>query len=257
MPVLIMTERQQTALRALMALEPTRGQPVSAPEFLGLLQSLLPCDAMGVGMRHNDGQLVDDGALPESCPQGLPEPGQHGPLYVGIMHWGRNAAAAQACGTLSGITDGIAIGFRNGPDAVSQVWLDRRRHEFTDGDLAMLRLVAPVLQRLLRDRPTPRLPVSLTVRERRIMMLVANGMSNDDIAAGLFVSVATVRKHLENIYRKLGVHSRFAAVVALEGGLVPRPDRAELIEKYAHSAYFPHLNGSEHSKDVTVLKGFP
>ena len=164
---------------------------------------------------------------------------KEGPLHVVIMHWGRNPAAAQTCGTLSGITDGIAIGFRNGPDAVSQVWFDRLRHEFTDGDLAMLGLVPPVLQRLLRHRTTPRLPVSLTVRERRIMMLVANGMSNDEIAADLFVSVGTVRKHLENIYRKLGVHSRLAAVVALEGGLAPQPDRAELIEKYARYRISP------------------
>jgi DNA-binding CsgD family transcriptional regulator len=233
MPALTLTEPQQAALRALMALEPTRGQPVPAPEFLGLLQSLLPCDSMGVGMRHNDGRPVEAVVLPESYAEGLPDPGKQGPLHVGIMHWGRNPAAAQACGTLSGITDGIAIGFRNGPDAVSQVWFDRLRHEFTDGDLAMLGLVAPVLQRLLRHRTTPRLPVSLTVQERRIMMLVANGMSNDEIAADLFVSVGTVRKHLENIYRKLGVHSRLAAVVALDGGLAPHLDRAEQFEKYA------------------------
>jgi DNA-binding CsgD family transcriptional regulator len=233
MPALTLTEPQQAALRALMALEPRPGQAIPAPEFLGLLQSLLPCDAMGVGMRHNDGRLVDEVVLPASYAEGLPDPGKQGPLHVGIMHWGRKPAAAQTCGILPGITDGIAIGFRNGRDGVSQVWFDRLRHEFTDGDLAMLGLVAPVLQRLLRQRPTPRLPESLTVQERRVLLLVANAMSNDEIAAHLFVSVGTVRKHLENLYRKLGVHSRLAAVVALDGGLAPHLDRVEQFEKYA------------------------
>jgi DNA-binding CsgD family transcriptional regulator len=233
MPALILTEPQQAALRGLMALEPTPGQAVPAAEALRLVQSLLPCDAMGVAMVGNDGTLLDEVVLPQSHVELFPDVGEIGPIYVGVMHWGRNRAAAEACGALAAVTDGIAIGFRNGTDAVSQMWFDRLRHDFTDGDLAMLALIIPVLQRLLRQRTTPRLPESLTVQERRVLLLVANAMSNDEIAAHLFVSVGTVRKHLENIYRKLAVHSRLAAVVALDGGLALHPDRAELIEKYA------------------------
>ena len=47
-----------------------------------------------------------------------------------------------------------------------------------------------------------------------MLQLLATGRSNADIAADLYVSVATVRKHLEHAYRKLGVHSRMAAVIA-------------------------------------------
>ena len=233
MPTLTLTEAQQLALRALMSIEPTPGCSMPSREVLRLIEKLVPCDAMGIGVVDNDGCLVEEVVLPSSYAELFPEGGETGPLYVGVMHWGRNRAAAEACGTLEGIRDGIAVGFRNGADAVSQIWFDRLRHEFTDEDLARLALVIPILQRLLRVRPTPHLPAALTVQERRVLMLVANGLSNSEIAAHLFVSVATVRKHLEHAYRKLGVHNRMAAVVAFEGGAVAHPERAGLIEKYA------------------------
>jgi DNA-binding CsgD family transcriptional regulator len=52
----------------------------------------------------------------------------------------------------------------------------------------------------------------LTPREREILELVAQGKSNADIAAALWVTPSTVRKHLEHIYEKLDVHSRTAAL---------------------------------------------
>jgi DNA-binding CsgD family transcriptional regulator len=56
-----------------------------------------------------------------------------------------------------------------------------------------------------------RLP-RLTAREREILDLVAEGRTNAEIAQRLWVSPGTVRRHLENIYAKLGVHRRTAAV---------------------------------------------
>jgi DNA-binding CsgD family transcriptional regulator len=55
----------------------------------------------------------------------------------------------------------------------------------------------------------------LTEREREILDLVAAGKTNAQIAETIWVAPGTVRKHLENIYEKLGVHSRTAAVAAL------------------------------------------
>ena len=52
----------------------------------------------------------------------------------------------------------------------------------------------------------------LTRREREIISLVAEGMTNGQIAAQLWISAGTVRRHLENVYAKLGVHTRTAAV---------------------------------------------
>jgi DNA-binding CsgD family transcriptional regulator len=52
---------------------------------------------------------------------------------------------------------------------------------------------------------------SLTPREREIVHLVAAGKTNAEIAAELWVTPGTVKKHLENVYAKLGVGSRAAA----------------------------------------------
>jgi DNA-binding CsgD family transcriptional regulator len=54
----------------------------------------------------------------------------------------------------------------------------------------------------------------LTAREREVLDLVAEGKRNSDVAQDLWVSPSTVRKHLENIYQKLGVRTRTAAVHA-------------------------------------------
>ena len=56
--------------------------------------------------------------------------------------------------------------------------------------------------------------------------LVATGMSNAEIAEQLVVAPCTVRKHLENAYRKLGVTNRLAAMNALEGGTESTSSRA-------------------------------
>lgn len=62
---------------------------------------------------------------------------------------------------------------------------------------------------------------SLTDREREILMLVARGLSNDDIAEELFISPATVKTHLARIMAKTDAHDRAQLVVfAYETGLV-------------------------------------
>jgi DNA-binding CsgD family transcriptional regulator len=54
----------------------------------------------------------------------------------------------------------------------------------------------------------------LTLREREVLDWVGEGLTNKEIAARLAISPQTVRKHLENAYAKLDVHTRTAAVRA-------------------------------------------
>jgi pimeloyl-ACP methyl ester carboxylesterase/DNA-binding CsgD family transcriptional regulator len=55
----------------------------------------------------------------------------------------------------------------------------------------------------------------LSARERDVLKWVARGKTNAEIATALYISESTVRKHLQNSYRKLGVPSRTAAVALL------------------------------------------
>jgi DNA-binding NarL/FixJ family response regulator len=96
-------------------------------------------------------------------------------------------------------------------------------------------VVAPSTTRRLIDRFAPMLPADvaagtpgvdeLTERERQVLILVAQGLSNAELAKQLFVSEATVKTHVGRILAKLGLRDRVQAVVyAYENGLVRAGD---------------------------------
>jgi DNA-binding NarL/FixJ family response regulator len=66
-----------------------------------------------------------------------------------------------------------------------------------------------------RTAPDPA-TAALSGREREVLALVAEGLRNAGVAEALWISPATVRKHLENIYEKLDVHTRTAAVARIQ-----------------------------------------
>ena len=83
---------------------------------------------------------------------------------------------------------------------------------FSDDDVAILSLLRPHLYELMREaeeRATSGLDIS--PRETQVLRLVGRGLTNPQIAEILVISVATVRKHLENVYRRTGTHNRLAA----------------------------------------------
>ncbi|HEX6514055.1 MAG TPA: response regulator transcription factor [Nocardioidaceae bacterium] len=94
-------------------------------------------------------------------------------------------------------------------------------------------LLAPALTKRLVERFARQQPVSattrnlvnaLTARERDVLRLVARGLSNQEVAAALYISETTVKTHLGRLFAKLGVRDRVQAVIfAYEAGLVDGP----------------------------------
>ena len=70
--------------------------------------------------------------------------------------------------------------------------------------------------------------LGLTARERQILAWVARGKTNGEIAQVLWIAPTTVRKHLENVYAKLGVRTRTAAAARFLG-VLDDAERAEQI----------------------------
>jgi DNA-binding CsgD family transcriptional regulator len=86
--------------------------------------------------------------------------------------------------------------------------------DFVERDRSLLAVIRPHLARV-RARWELRTRVKcLTERQLEVLQLVAEGLTNREIARRLFISPATVRTHLEHIFEKLGVGSRTAAVRA-------------------------------------------
>ena len=89
-------------------------------------------------------------------------------------------------------------GKRKGYQAASRDYVSKLLGAFGEG----ARLTAPVAQPLVE---------SLTERELEVLRLIAAGLSNQEIAQELIITVGTVKRHVHNIYGKLGVQNRIQA----------------------------------------------
>jgi DNA-binding CsgD family transcriptional regulator len=94
--------------------------------------------------------------------------------------------------------------------------------DFDPADCLVLDILRPYLAMRYdaahaRADAAPTSCAELTRRERQVLGVVAEGKTNHQVAEALRISDGTVRRHLENAYAKLGVHTRMAAVRALNG----------------------------------------
>ena len=237
-------EADQSALRALLAVEPVPGRPFPEARTYELLNRLVPCDVLGAGRTDLHGHTSHSIEVAPGAKSRIVEidtdigpcrdDGCDGtPHYLGYMHWNEHPREAEWCDVDISGADALGVGFRNGAEHIVQFYFARVGGHFSEHDLALLWTLGPVLLRLARERPTPALPASLTVTERRILTYVAAGLSNPEIAEQITVATSTVRKHLENIYRKLGVGNRTAAIARLQGRDAVGLDLKGRLDRYA------------------------
>jgi DNA-binding CsgD family transcriptional regulator len=213
MTVLLLDEREQAAVRAVIAADPLRVQGQPALGLLPLLTRLIACDSSGIAVLDVSGSVSHDVERPRSLMAGDRGPPLDGPL-LGI-HRRRHAPPQVDSSAARGLAV-LSLGVRNGPEHVVTLWMVRRTTDFSGRDCAALALVAPALERLLHQIPGTGLPRPLTAQEVRVLRHVAEGLSSVEIAERLVIAPCTVHKHLENAYRKLGVTNRMAAVLALQ-----------------------------------------
>ena len=94
------------------------------------------------------------------------------------------------------------------------VELDSRNHILLEHEPAWQRFREAVLTFLQRgDTAAESVFAALSARERQVLALMADGLSNTEIAAELTISEKTVRNHASNLFDKLGVWSRAQAIV--------------------------------------------
>lgn len=97
----------------------------------------------------------------------------------------------------------------------------RRCHEV--GNLPLPAIYVEMFKDLLQDSPSTqaegREDALLTAKEQEVLQLLRNGLSNNEISARIGVALSTTKWHLKNIFAKLGVSNRMAAILqAAQGG---------------------------------------
>jgi len=93
------------------------------------------------------------------------------------------------------------------------VELDSRNHILLEHEPAWQRFCEAVLSFLQPEETAGPVFAALTERERQVLALIADGLSNTSIAERLQISEKTVRNHASNLFDKLGVWSRAQAIV--------------------------------------------
>jgi DNA-binding CsgD family transcriptional regulator len=119
----------------------------------------------------------------------------------------------------NGLTEEMMVSLPGEEGHAPRILFWRETRPFTDRDRLLARLLLPHIllahRAFTTEQPAiegARSRCGLTLRQYELMHLVAAGSSNRQIARQLGISEGTVRKHLENVYHRLAVPNRAAAV---------------------------------------------
>jgi len=187
--LLIVADRSMVQHTIRLALRQTAGF-----EVIGFVDGRTPVRG-AIVEHHPDVVLVDDPEDSDVALERLREAQEHAPaaqLLLLTMRMGE---------------DWLADAFDAGADAV----LSRSMHPVSLGTMLREVVRGNVVHRYESPRRAAAEPCPLTRRELEILLLAAEGHTNGQIARSLWVTEQTVKFHLSNTYRKLGVANRTEA----------------------------------------------
>jgi DNA-binding CsgD family transcriptional regulator len=111
-----------------------------------------------------------------------------------------------------GLKYAMTVPLPSPPGRTRYIWFARTHRDFSERERLVLAVLRPHLSEVALDAERRRRGIPrLSPRELEVLQFAAQGYSNADIARILFISVSTVRKHMENIFNRTGVRTRSAA----------------------------------------------
>jgi DNA-binding CsgD family transcriptional regulator len=122
---------------------------------------------------------------------------------------------------------GLHLSFPTLPGHMRKISFWRRtRWDYTERDRLVVELLRPHLWEIYVDAQRRRRHIpQLSLREWEVLRLAHEGLGNTEIARRLFISVATVRKHMEHIFDRTGKRTRTAAAALMIPYYDTAPDR--------------------------------
>jgi DNA-binding CsgD family transcriptional regulator len=218
----------------------TRGRDTFPEEVLEELRHVIPFDCVsygefaGRGMQRGHIRTSSGRVMSEDIRRAMDRVRDQHPLLAGPIAVGRPLRESDlmtrremrlnpVCrlGRLAGIRYAMDLWIADRGRIVGGFAFDASSRDFTERDKLTLETLAPhliQLHRRARARRRARENVALdalTPREREVLLLVADGRTNAEVGAALYIAPGTVRKHLDNIYARLGVKSRTAAAMMI------------------------------------------
>ncbi len=245
MPTTFLDARETATVRHVVDLCATSSaEPDAVFEVLDDLDALIGCDVVAFnamdtpGRRHRHAQLIASGQRELASPAEL-EAADHEPFWrwywqcapcslpdrletsvavsISDFYTVREWAQHRMSEVLGRLSDELLVSYPDAPGSTRRLLFARESGaRFEERERFLITLLMPhvgsLLARTLAPRPRPE--DTLTDRQREVLRLVRIGMANKQIAHALNISTGTVRKHLENIYERLDIHSRTEAVRA-------------------------------------------